>query len=301
MNARVGEIAEQLRGVTYAKSDASLEPRPGFVPILRANNITDDGLVFSNLIYVPQSRIGEKQKLRRGDIVIAASSGSLDVVGKAAQLRSEFHGAFGAFCKVLRPKQDAVDTSYLSHFFKTRSYRQKISSLAAGANINNLRNEHLDDLEIPLPSLPAQRRIATILDKADNLRRKRKRALELLDGLTQSIFLEMFGDPALNPRAYPMRTLRDISIKISDGPFGSNLKSEHYVDEGVRVIRLQNIGVGKFIDEDRAFISVEHFRSLSKHECLPSDVLVGTLGDPNLRACLQPSWLKQALNKADCV
>jgi type I restriction enzyme S subunit len=133
------------------------------------------------------------------------------------------------------------------------------------------------------------------------LRRNRKRAIELLDGLAQSIFLEMFGDPATNPRAHSMRTFREVSLLISDGPFGSNLKSEHYVEDCVRVIRLQNIGAGEFLDRDKAFISFGHFKGLSKHECLPGDILVGTLGAPNLRACLQPAWLEQALNKADCV
>jgi type I restriction enzyme S subunit len=154
---------------------------------------------------------------------------------------------------------------------------------------------------IPLPPLDEQRRITAILDKADALRRKRKRAIELLGGLSNSAFISMFGDPAENPNRYPMQTFREISLKISDGPFGSNLKSEHYVEQGVRVIRLQNIGVGSFIDGDKAFISSDHFNTLSRHECLPGDVLVGTLGDPNLRACLQPQWLDRALNKADCV
>ena len=69
----------------------------------------------------------------------------------------------------------------------------------------------------------------------------------------------------------------------------------------MRVIRLQNIGVGEFVDDDAAYISEHHFAKLKKHECLPGDVLVGTLGDPNLRACIQPEWLTVALNKADCV
>ena len=69
----------------------------------------------------------------------------------------------------------------------------------------------------------------------------------------------------------------------------------------MRVIRLQNIGVGELVDDDRAYISHDHFAQLIKHECLPGDVLVGTLGDPNLRACIQPDWLAVALNKADCV
>jgi type I restriction enzyme S subunit len=73
------------------------------------------------------------------------------------------------------------------------------------------------------------------------------------------------------------------------------------VPAGVRVIRLQNIGVGRFIDDDAAFITPEHFASLAKHLCLPGDLLIGTLGDPNLRACIQPTGIEKALNKADCV
>lgn len=273
----------------------------GYLPVLRSNNITDDGLKFDDLVYVREDRISPKQKLQQGDVVVAASSGSLDVVGKAADVRGEFDGAFGAFCKVLRPKIDRVDPRYFSHFFRTAGYRRTISALAAGANINNLKNQHLDQLELPVPPLDDQRRIAAILDKADVICRKRMHALALIDILSQSIFLEMFGDPAANPYHYRSMTFGEIALKMSDGPFGSNLKSEHYVASGVRVVRLQNIGVGKFLDEDRAYISDEHFGSLAKHECLPGDVLVGTLGDPNLRACLQPEWLKRAINKADCV
>lgn len=81
----------------------------------------------------------------------------------------------------------------------------------------------------------------------------------------------------------------------------SLLKSSHYTALGVRVIRLQNIGVGEFLNDDEAYISKEHFSTLKKHECRPGDVLVGTLGDPNLRACIQPAWLPTALNKADGV
>ena len=125
--------------------------------------------------------------------------------------------------------------------------------------------------------------------------------MEQLDALTQALFLKTFGDPLSNPNRWAMEALGNLSCKFSDGPFGSNLKSEHYVENGIRVIRLQNIGVGRFIDDDRAFISEEHFKKLKKHACQPGDVLIGTLGDPNLRACIQPEHIPIALNKADCV
>ncbi len=204
--ARVRELAEQVRGVSYRKADASAAPRPGYLPILRAGNITEDGLRFDDLVYVPTERISEKQKIRRNDVVIAASSGSLRVVGKAARSLDDYEGSFGAFCKVLRPGP-GVDPAYFAHFFRTQHYRQRVSALAAGVNINNLRNEHLDEIQIPVPPLAGQRRIAEILDKADALRAKCRAALAQLDTLTQSIFLEMFGDPATNPKGWPIGAL----------------------------------------------------------------------------------------------
>jgi type I restriction enzyme, S subunit len=194
---RVGDLAEQVRGVSYGKEEASKSPQPGYLPVLRAGNITDDGLVFDDLVFVPAERISKKQKVHRYDVVVAASSGSLDVVGKAAPMMADFDGGFGAFCKVLRPNLK-VHPGYFAHFFKTKEYRQRVSELAAGANINNLRNEHLDEMQIPLPSLEEQKRISDILDRAEALRAKRRTALSQLDELAQSIFIDMFGNPIVS-------------------------------------------------------------------------------------------------------
>ena len=200
--ARVGDLAEQIRGVTYGKEDASKVAAPGYLPILRAGNITDTGLVFEDLVFVPADKISSRQRIRKGDIVIAASSGSLDVVGKAAPALADFDGGFGAFCKVIRPSAK-VEASYLAQFFKTPMYRRTISGLAAGANINNLKSEHLDDLTLPLPSMPEQCRIAAILDQADALRAQRREVLVELDKLVQAVFVEMFGDTVTNPMEWP--------------------------------------------------------------------------------------------------
>lgn len=179
--------------------------------------------------------------------------------------------------------------------------RNRLQAMGNGATFKEVSKAIVERIKIPLPPLLEQQRIAGILDQADALRRLRRQSLSRLSDLGQAIFYEMFGDPAQNPKKFEMRPLRDTASKFSDGPFGSNLKSAHYVETGVRVIRLQNIGVGEFIHKDKAYISASHFASLKKHECLPGDILVGTLGDPNLRACIQPEWLGQALNKADCV
>ncbi|MCX6980547.1 MAG: restriction endonuclease subunit S [Verrucomicrobia bacterium] len=227
MRVKAGALAEQVRGVSYGKDDASDSQLPGYLPVLRAGNITDDGLVYDDLVFVPKERVSEKQKIRRHDVVIAASSGSLDVVGKAAPALSDFDGSFGAFCKVLRPNAK-VHPSYFAHFFKTLDYRRRVSALAAGANINNLRNEHLDDMEIPLPPLAEQRRIAEVLDRAEALRAKRRAALAQLDSLTQSLFLDLFGDPATNPKGLPIEPMD----KLFSVKHGFAFKSEYFTDAG---------------------------------------------------------------------
>ncbi len=111
----------------------------------------------------------------------------------------------------------------------------------------------------------------------------------------------MFGDPVMNPMGWETATIRDSSELISDGPFGSNLKSSHYVSDGVRVIRLGNIGAGKFLDEDKAYISKEHYATLKKYTCHAGEIVIGTLGEPNLRACLIPDNITISVNKSDCV
>lgn len=206
---KVGDLCEQIRGVSYEKGEALTSPRPGYVPILRANNITDRGLVYDELVYVPEQRVSAYQRLRRFDVVIAASSGSKDVVGKAAPVLDDFDGSFGAFCKVLRPNQK-VDPRYFAHFFKTKHYRQTVSALAAGANISNLRNEHLEDLDIPLPSLSEQMRIAEVLDRAETLRRQRQSALDWLSMLVDVMFAELFQG-ALSAARWPIVRLGDVA------------------------------------------------------------------------------------------
>jgi type I restriction enzyme S subunit len=101
------------------------------------------------------------------------------------------------------------------------------------------------------------------------------------------------------PPGWASATVGEIAT-LTDGPFGSNLKTSHYVESGPRVVRLQNIGEGVFRDE-RAHITLEHFQGLAKHEVVAGDVVAASLGDNPPRACLVPSWLGPAIVKADCI
>jgi type I restriction enzyme, S subunit len=106
------------------------------------------------------------------------------------------------------------------------------------------------------------------------------------------------------PRHWKLLPLNRVTMSKCDGPFGSGLKSEHYCDEGVRVVRLQNIRKAKFDGGDAVFIAPDYFeRELAGHGVEPGDLLVAGLGDDRNtvgRACVAPPGLGPAMVKADC-
>jgi type I restriction enzyme S subunit len=88
---------------------------------------------------------------------------------------------------------------------------------------------------------------------------------------------------------------------ITDGPFGANLKTEHYIETpGYRVVRLQNIGNGNFRNEHRAYIDQDRFEKIKKHQVLPGDLIVAGLIDTSIRCCIAPEDIGPAVVKADC-
>lgn len=117
---------------------------------------------------------------------------------------------------------------------------------------------------------------------------------------------ERLGDGASLPRGWRWVRLGQLGSDgdaFADGPFGSRLKTEHYVETGARVVRLQNIGRGTFLDTDKAFVSMKYFQGLLRHGVRPGDVIVAALGDgarPAGRACLIPEGFGPGLVKADC-
>jgi len=167
--------------------------------------------------------------------------------------------------------------------------------------IPGLNRADVYEKELTLPSSDDQRRVATALGKANELQLLQQHSTTLSERLPHSLFISMFGDPAINPKGWRTAQLSELAAKISDGPFGSNLKTEHYVEPGVRVWRLQDIGVGRLYNSKATYISEEHFAGLPRHHCVPGDVIVGTLGEPNLRAAIIPKSVPHSLNKADCV
>lgn len=215
---KIGEICEQINGVSYKPADVYDSLTENATVLLRANNIFEDKLNYDELVFVDKKRVSKNQYMKKGDILICASSGSKHLVGKAACLTEDKELTFGAFCKVLRPK--TINPEYIKHYFFSPSYRTEISRLSEGANINNIKAADLENLTIPLPTESGQNRIAKQLDKCITIINKQKRALEKYDLLIKSRFIEMFGDPVINEKGWELKTLPEL------GEFGRGV-SKH--------------------------------------------------------------------------
>lgn len=276
MMALIKDYAEQIRGVSYKPDDLHTILNTGSITLLRANNIDDGVLNLDDVVYVDRSRVKENQKLKKGDVLICTSSGSKNLVGKAAYIPDDLDMTFGAFCKVVRPHD--INTSFFQYFFQSPSYRQRISDLSAGANINNIRNEHIDEMSFHVPDIATQRRIAATLDKVSEGIALCKQMLADLDELVKSQFVEMFGDPVANNKGWPMTTLKEIA-EIRIGPFGTMLHKEDYIEGGHALVNPSHIVNGQIVVDPNLTINDKKYEELASYWLYPGDVVLGRRGE----------------------
>ena len=169
-----------------------------------------------------------RQLVRTGDVLVSTVRPNLNGV---ARVPNDLNGATAStgFC-VLRPDPEKLSGSYLFHWVKSAAFVGDMVSKATGASYPAVSDRIIFESLFPLPPLEEQRRIAAILDQAETLRTQRRTALALLDSLTQSLFLDMFGDPVANPKGWPTESLTDLCHCYSGGT-PSKAKKEYWEGE----------------------------------------------------------------------
>ncbi|STD28230.1 Type I restriction enzyme EcoKI specificity protein [Edwardsiella tarda] len=302
--APVSTVTTLIRGVTYKKEQAINYLQDDYLPLIRANNIQNGKFDTTDLVFVPKNLVKESQKISPEDIVIAMSSGSKSVVGKSAHQRLPFECSFGAFCGALRPEK-CISPSFIAHFTKSSFYRNKISSLSAGANINNIKPASFDLINIPIPALAEQKIIAekldTLLAQVDSTKARLEQIPQILKRFRQAVLVsavngKLQAEPANNKNC----TIGSLCLTSFDGPFGSKLKTSDYTDSGVRVVRLENIGHLEFKSAKETFISYVKYENLYSNTLKEDDLLFSSFVDEDVRVCLVPKSDEIFINKADC-
>ena len=281
----ISALADQIRGVSYNKRDLHDKLDENSIILLRANNIVKGKLNFRDVVYVDKNVVSADQYLKDGDILISASSGSKKMVGKAASFHSKDKCTFGAFCKVVRPHDNIKE--FLRIYFQSATYRREISHLALGANINNIRNEHINSLQVRVPDYRTRLQIIKVINTLQKIRDVRKQELKKLDELIKARFVEMFGDPISNKKSWKKRLLNDLVDKIGSGATPKGGK-ESYQDHGISFIRSMNVHDGYFNYKDLAYINSTQAKQLSNVIVQSQDVFINITGASVARSCIVP-------------
>lgn len=181
-------------------------------------------------------------------------------------------------CLVAKPKQlDEINCRYCFHFISSNIHL--LEAGFHGAGLKHISKKYIQTLEIPIPSLEDQRRIADILDRAETLRTKRRATLAQLDEIIQSIFFDMFGDPVSNPLGWKQSPLKHCTNRIQIGPFGSLLHKEDYVVGGIPLINPMHIENGKIIPDPKQSVTVHKHAELQLYHLQKDDVIMGRRGE----------------------
>jgi len=175
------------------------------------------------------------------------------------------------------PNGDRVHAKFLYHWL--RRNRPYLESLGNGATFKEVSKAVVSRIEIPLPPIAEQRRISEILDKAEALRAKRQAALAQLDTLTQSIFLDMFGDPSTNPHGFPRRPLaslvrEDDTINYGVVQPGDDLDE----DEGVPLVRVGDLIGGRVRHSELKRIAPSIEAAYKRSRLRGDEILVSCVG-----------------------
>jgi type I restriction enzyme, S subunit len=211
VQVHLGDVASFVRGINFKPKDVMPLGTNGTVACMRTKNVQSE-LDLTDVWGIDAAFVKrDDQYLRHGDILIS-SANSWNLVGKCCWIPDLlWRSSFGGFVSVLRADVAKIFPRYLFYWLASTRIQATVRSFGQQTtNISNLNIDRCLKLLLPLPSLSEQRRIAEVLDRAEALRAKRRAAIAQLDTLTQSIFLDMFGDPATNPKEWPMKGMGDL-------------------------------------------------------------------------------------------
>ncbi len=274
---RLGDIATYINGYAFKPSDWSAEG----LPIVRIQNLT--GNAYETNYY--NGEYNARYEIDKGDILISwsASLGVYEWQNKKALLNQHIF-------KVIFDKVN-IDKSYF-RYTVSKALLQS-SNQTHGSTMKHLTKGRFDNIEIPLPPLEEQKKIANELDKINTLIEKRKIQIEKLDLLVKAKFVEMFGDPVENPMGWKVRTLLESTNKIGSGSTPTGGKKS-YKATGISLIRSMNVHNGHFKFKDLAFIDDIQAKKLNNVTIEKNDVLINITGASVARCCIVPEIILPA-------
>ena len=260
--AKLGDVATYINGYAFKPSDWS----DTGVPIIRIQDLTGNSYQANRY----NGEYAKKYEVLPGDVLISwsASLGVYVWAGEKAVLNQHIFKVVFDKCP--------IDKSFFVH--QVQEVLSKAESSAHGATMKHLTKPVFDALPFYLPSLDEQRRIAAVLDKVSGLITKRRKQLDKLDELVKARFVEMFGDPVLNPMDWPTYHLADMADIVSGITKGRKTKEKDLIE--VPYMAVSNVKDG-YIDWTTIKTILATQSEIDQYRLLPGDVLMTEGGDPD--------------------
>lgn len=257
---KLGEICDIERGGSPRPIQNYITDAPDGVNWIKISDATASSkYIYKTKEKIKPAGVSKSRMVYEGDFILSNSMS----FGRPYIMKTT--GCIHDGWLVLRKPK--VDSDYLYHILSSDLVFKQFEQLAAGTTVKNINISIAKSVELPLPPLAEQKRIAEVLDKADALREKRRLALQKLDTLLQSVFLEMFGDPVKNPKGWKSRRLgSECEVGSSNRVFVDEL-----VETGIPFYRgteIGKLGNNQLVDPS-LFITKEHYERLKIQSGVP--------------------------------
>lgn len=278
---RFEDIAEIVTGTT--PSTKSPEYYDGEIPFVTPADLDSGKPLTSSLNTLTELGAMQARLLPKRTVLVSCI-GTIGKTGIAGTQLTTNQQINSLICN-----QQIAHPEYVYHYACT--LKHALRHMSSSTTLPIVNKSRFKQVQIPLPPLAEQQRIAAILDKADALRTKRRAALAKLDTLLQATFLHMFGDPVTNSMGWEVRQLGELLNFITSGSRGW---AQYYADKGTRFIRSLDVRMNFISNEDKVYVNapdtVEAKRTLTR----PNDVLLTITGSQIGRVSTVPYSFEEA-------
>ena len=269
---KLGEVCEFVRGPFGGSLKKDIFKPEGYAVYEQQHAIYDQ---FEDIRYfIDEKKFNEMKRfeLKSGDLIMSCSG----TMGKMAIVPEKIKkGIINQALLKLTPSKK-ISTVFLKLWMQSGSFQDSLKACSQGAAIQNVASvKILKEIKIPIPSLPTQHRIVSILEHAGHLKNLRQEANDETNTIIQALFYEMFGDPIKNNQGYTIKPLVEICHRITDGTH----VTPKYTEKGIPFLRVTDLTNS---NDSKKFISEEEHKELIRR-CKPDkgDILYsknGTIG-----------------------
>lgn len=277
-----GDKKMLIKDICTSITDGSHNPPQGIASssylMLSSKNVFDDKITLDEPRFLSEEDFAKENKrtnVKCGDILLTI----VGTVGRAAVVSSDLPPfTLQRSVAVLHPKEEVCSSRYL--MYALRGKRSYIESHSKGVAQKGIYLKEVAGIDLPVHPKAMQEKITNRLDKLAFIIKCRQQELQKLDDLVRARFVEMFGEPVTNPKGWPVKKLKELSIQINSGntPKGG---AENYVEEGITFFRSQNVWKDRLEMDDIAYIDAETHASMKKSSLKHGDILMTKTGRIN--------------------